>query len=62
MRFGSTKRQKELARAQKQREKDSRRDDRVKEKAEREARPRTEGEDDPDLAGIIVGPQPRSDD
>lgn len=52
---GATKRQKELARQQKQTEKAAKRVLRKKEKAERPAR--GEGED-PDIAGIIPGPQP----
>lgn len=54
--FGkSTKRQKEQHRAQKQKEKDAKREERKKEKTDRGPRP--EGED-PDIAGIIPGPQP----
>lgn len=54
--FGkSTKRQKEQHRAQKQREKDAKKEERKKEKSERGPVP--EGED-PDIAGIIPGPQP----
>ena len=50
------KRQKELARLQYQREKAEKK---VERKKEREARPaRAEGEEDPDIAGIIPGPQP----
>lgn len=50
------KRQKELARLQYQREKAERKAERKKEK---EARPpRTEGAEDPDIAGIVPGPQP----
>jgi hypothetical protein len=54
---GHLKRQKEARRAEKQREKDARREERKKEKSERPA-----GEDagvDPDIAGIVPGPQPR---
>ena len=50
------KRQKELARQQKQKEKALRRLQRKEEKASGE--PRADGED-PDLAGIVPGPQPR---
>jgi hypothetical protein len=56
----SNKRQKELARKERQREKEERREERRK---EREARgPRVEGEEDPDIAGIVPGPQPRLED
>ena len=54
---GPTKRQKELARAEKKREKDAKREQRKKEKEERAQNPGDPGED-PDLAGIIPGPQP----
>ncbi|WP_177241398.1 MULTISPECIES: hypothetical protein [Stigmatella] len=50
-----SKRQKELARKEKNKEKDARRDQRKKEKADRQ--PGEEGVD-PDIAGIIPGPQP----
>lgn len=50
------KRQKELARKHKQAEKALRRQQRKDEKAS--AEPRSDGED-PDLAGIIPGPQPK---
>ena len=52
----SSKRQKELARAERQREKDERREQRRKEKADRPDLP--DGVD-PDIAGIVPGPQPR---
>ena len=52
----STKRQKELARAQRQKDKDAKREERKREKAERPAR--EPGAEDPDIAGIIPGPQP----
>lgn len=52
----STKRQKELARAQRQSEKASKKEERKKEKADRPTR--QPGEEDPDIAGIIPGPQP----
>ena len=56
----SNKRQKELARKEKQRAKQERREER---KRERESRPpRGEGEEDPDLVGIVPGPQPRLED
>ena len=54
----SNKRQKELARLERRKEKDERREQRKKERAERVV---PEGED-PDIAGIIPGPQPKSDD
>jgi len=54
---GHLKRQKEAKRAEKQREKDARREERKKEK---DARPEgTEGDVDPDIAGIVPGPQPK---
>ena len=54
----SNKRQKELARLEKRKEKDERREQRKKEKDER---PPVEEGVDPDIAGIIPGPQPRLD-
>jgi chromatin segregation and condensation protein Rec8/ScpA/Scc1 (kleisin family) len=54
--LGRTKRQKELARAAKQREKEARRAERQAQKKER-----PEGED-PDIAGIVPGPQPPRED
>ncbi len=51
----SNKRQKELARQDRQREKEARREERKRQKAERPPLP--EGED-PDIAGIVPGPQP----
>jgi hypothetical protein len=56
MQVKSTKRQKEQARAQKNKEKVARRADRKKEKADRPTR--LPGEEDPDIAGIVPGPQP----
>jgi hypothetical protein len=53
------KRQKERARADRQREKDAKRKQRL---AERPARVATEPGVDPDIAGIIPGPQPVVDD
>ncbi len=50
------KRQKELARQNKQKEKAMRRQQRKDEKANR---PPTASGEDPDLAGIVPGPQPR---
>ena len=51
----SNKRQREMARQERRREKDEQRLQRRKEKAERPPPP--EGED-PDIAGIVAGPQP----
>jgi hypothetical protein len=51
-----TKRQKEQARLQHKREKASKKDQRKKEKADKPTR--RPGEPDPDIAGIIPGPQP----
>ena len=51
----SNKRQKELSRLERRKEKDERREQRKKERAERVV---TEGED-PDIAGIVPGPQPK---
>jgi hypothetical protein len=54
---GHLKRQKEAKRAEKQREKDARREER---KREKDARPDGgAGDVDPDIAGIIPGPQPK---
>ena len=54
---GASKRQKELARQEKRRVKEEKREQRRKEKIERleVSSPAT---DDPDIAGIIPGPQP----
>lgn len=49
------KRQKELARLERQKEKEARREERKREKADRD--PHEDGVD-PDIAGIIPGPQP----
>jgi hypothetical protein len=54
---GATKRQKEAARRDKQRRKDEKKEQRKREKAERGDRPA--GGEDPDIAGIIPGPQPK---
>ena len=54
---GSTKRQKEAARRERQRLKDEKKEQRKKEKAERPDQPVAPGED-PDIAGIVPGPQP----
>jgi hypothetical protein len=53
------KRKKELARKDKQRQKAEKREQRAREKAERPAG--SEGED-PDIAGIVPGPQPPPED
>ncbi len=53
------KRQKELARLQHQREKAERKAERKQEKDTRPAR--AEGAEDPDIAGIVPGPQPLPD-
>jgi hypothetical protein len=55
---GATKRQKEAARRDYQRRKDEKKEQRKREKAEKP--PVAPGED-PDIAGIIPGPQPRLD-
>jgi hypothetical protein len=52
-----TKRQKEMARQQKQQEKDARRLELKQQKAAQPAS-ETSGEDDPEIAGIRPGPQP----
>lgn len=49
------KRQKEKNRQDRQREKEQARKDRARDKV---ARPAGEGGEDPDIAGIIPGPQP----
>jgi hypothetical protein len=54
---GSTKRQKEAARRDRQRLKDEKKEQRKREKAERPKDPLAPGED-PDIAGIVPGPQP----
>ena len=53
---GATKRQKEAARRDHQRKKEEKKEQRRREKAERP--PLAPGED-PDIAGIIPGPQPK---
>jgi hypothetical protein len=55
---GHLKRQKEAKRAEKQREKEAKREERKREKAERGP---TDPAVDPDIAGIVPGPQPRPD-
>ncbi len=49
------KRQKEKNRIEKRQEKQARR---VQRKEERANKPRPDGEEDPDIAGIVPGPQP----
>jgi hypothetical protein len=56
---GATKRQKEANRREKQAKKDEKREQRKRDKSERPAG-QMPGED-PDIAGIIPGPQPRLD-
>ncbi len=53
---GASKRQKELARKEKQKEKDVQRTLRKQEKTDRPKR--EDNAEDPDIAGIIPGPQP----
>ncbi|WP_082363496.1 hypothetical protein [Chondromyces crocatus] len=55
-RQGASKRQKERARQEKQREKDAARNERRKDKTLKSV-PGEPGED-PDIAGIVPGPQP----
>jgi hypothetical protein len=55
---GATKRQKEAARREYQQKKEERKEQRKREKAERAKNPLAPGED-PDIAGIIPGPQPK---
>ena len=52
------KRKKEFARKERQKKKAERREIREREKAER---PATEAGEDPDIAGIVPGPQPPLD-
>jgi hypothetical protein len=52
---GATKRQKEAARRDYQRKKEEKKEQRKREKADR---PPTAPGEDPDIAGIIPGPQP----
>jgi hypothetical protein len=58
---GSTKRQKEAARRDKQRKKDEKKELRKREKGEQPSSPLAPGED-PDIAGIVPGPQPIAED
>jgi hypothetical protein len=51
------KRQKEQARQARAKEKTQRRAERQKDRANR-----PEGEEDPDIAGIVPGPQPKAED
>jgi hypothetical protein len=53
-----TKRQKEIARQKKQAEKIDRRNQRHRERDERVASGMPGVEEDPDIAGIVPGPQP----
>jgi hypothetical protein len=55
---GATKRQKEAVRRDRQAKKNEKREQRKREKSEQPERPRSPGED-PDIAGIVPGPQPR---
>jgi hypothetical protein len=52
---GFLKRQKELKREEKAQQKSQRRDERERAKADR---PKREAGEDPDIAGIVPGPQP----
>ena len=60
MQPGPTKRQKELKRQERQREKDREREERRKGKVSKG--PRDPNAPDPDIAGIVPGPQPRLED
>jgi hypothetical protein len=53
------KRQKEKNRQDKRREKEAKR---LQRKQERANRPPVEGDEDPDIAGIVPGPQPQLED
>jgi len=55
---GVTKRQKERARQEKQREKEARKAERRREDG---VRPEAPAGEDPDIAGIVPGPQPQVD-
>jgi hypothetical protein len=55
---GATKRQKEAARREYQQKKGERKEQRKQEKTNRPKDPLAPGED-PDIAGIIPGPQPK---
>ncbi len=54
---GATKRQKEAARREKQQKKNEKKEQRKREKEQRGGLPPAPGED-PDIAGIVPGPQP----
>jgi hypothetical protein len=56
---GMTKRQREMARRQRQQEKSARKQQRQQEKKDRVST--VAAGEDPDLAGIVAGPQPRED-
>jgi hypothetical protein len=56
---GMSKRQREMARRQKQQEKSARKQQRQQDKKDRLAT--LPAGEDPDLVGIVPGPQPRSD-
>lgn len=56
---GAEKRRKEIARQERQKEKNEKREKRKQEKGQ-EKRP--EGGEDPDIAGIQIGPQPPRED
>ena len=58
MQIGRTKRQKELAREEKRKEKESKKEERKKGQGDR---PTRDGDVDPDIAGIVPGPQPKED-
>ncbi len=57
---GALKRQKEMARLEKRKQKDAEREQRKVEKLDKATNP-SEGGEDPDIAGIIPGPQPPLD-
>ncbi|MBS2032405.1 MAG: hypothetical protein JST54_31205 [Deltaproteobacteria bacterium] len=59
MQFRSSKRQKELQRQEHQKEKEAKKAERAKEKGDKPAR---SADYDPDIAGIIPGPQPKPED
>jgi hypothetical protein len=56
MQVKSTKRQKEQSRLQHRQDKEAKREERKRQKAERPLR--GDGSEDPDIAGIVPGPQP----
>jgi hypothetical protein len=60
--LGALKRRKELARQEKQREKLARREQRRTEKRGRDEADGLAAGEDPDIAGIIPGPQPIAED